>query len=57
MKIRSLDLLGVVAPGAASVAEKRPGDLSHSKTLIPGVALGVVTAAMWQKHPLLLVRR
>lgn len=50
---KSLDLLGVLSPGMLSVANPAKNDPPLYKTLVPGIASGVVGYTVWKKHPVL----
>jgi hypothetical protein len=50
---RALDLLGVLSPGMSSVAEPKASDPPLYKTLVPGVATGIVGYNVINKHPVL----
>ncbi|KKW46504.1 MAG: hypothetical protein UY96_C0003G0007 [Parcubacteria group bacterium GW2011_GWB1_56_8] len=49
----ALSFLGVVSPGAASIAQPISGDPPLTRTLVPGVAAGIVGFKLFPKHPLL----
>ena len=53
MSRQGLDFLGVMSPGALSIAEPKASDPSLAKTIVPGAAAGVVGAFLWKKHPVL----
>ena len=53
MSRQALDFLGIMSPGAASIAEPRTGDISLAKTIVPGAAAGVAGYFLWPAHPIL----
>jgi hypothetical protein len=52
MKMNAMSILGVVSPGTAAVAEPS-GKLPLTKTVLPGVVLGVAGAMTNKRHPYL----
>ena len=50
---KALQILGVVSPSAASIAQPAPSDPSLMKTIVPGAVGGVVGFMAWKSHPVL----
>ena len=52
MSRQALDFLGIMSPGALSIAEPKT-DPSLAKTIVPGAAAGVIGSLLWKKHMVL----
>lgn len=53
MSARPMDLVGVLFPGPATIAQPKTGDPSLLHSIVPGAVGGVAGVALWPKHRVL----